>query len=174
MATLRVWQPHVLVSDVSLPDVDGYALIRQVRALDRLAGGDIPAVALTGRGRREDRIRLLSAGFQIHLVKPVDLTELVQTIASLAAYAAPGADAVIAAPVPSADATAETPDATSTDTSVGHELRQPLFAMGLWLNLLESEIGETQTAEARAHVAQLRASIAAMEDIVRRRLDEKS
>ncbi|HEY7544837.1 MAG TPA: response regulator [Blastocatellia bacterium] len=76
-------QPDVLVSDIGMPDVDGYALIRQVRMLDPERGGRIPAIALTAYGRSIDRIRALSAGFQMHMPKPVEPAELAMVIASL-------------------------------------------------------------------------------------------
>jgi PAS domain S-box-containing protein len=78
------WRPAVLVSDVAMPEEDGYSLIRRVRALDRDRGGDVPAVALTGYAQTEDRTRALAAGFQMHIPKPVDPRELVTVIASLA------------------------------------------------------------------------------------------
>ncbi len=75
--------PDVLVSDIGMPDVDGYALIRRVRALAPERGGRIPAIALTAYGRSIDRIRALSAGFQMHMPKPVEPAELAMVIASL-------------------------------------------------------------------------------------------
>jgi CheY-like chemotaxis protein len=77
-------RPDVIVSDVGMPDEDGYSLIRRVRARDGDAGGTIPAIALTGYVRPEDRARLLAAGFQTHLRKPVDPDEIVAAVASLA------------------------------------------------------------------------------------------
>ncbi len=75
--------PDVLVSDLAMPDEDGLSLIRKIRnrAPDRIA--TIPAIALTAYTRPEDRVRALNAGFQMHVPKPVDPTELVVTIASL-------------------------------------------------------------------------------------------
>jgi CheY-like chemotaxis protein len=70
----------LLGSDVE----DGYTLIRKVRALDAAKGGHTPAIALTAYSRVEDRIRSLSAGFTMHLPKPVDPAELVTVVASLA------------------------------------------------------------------------------------------
>ena len=81
---LTHWQPHVLVSDVGMPGEDGYSLIARVRALGPDLGGLIPAVALTGYAGPEDRVRLLSAGYQKHLAKPADLAELVMVVANLA------------------------------------------------------------------------------------------
>jgi signal transduction histidine kinase len=83
LETLRVWQPHVLVSDLGLAGEDGYSLIRRVRALDPERGGRTPAVALTALARPEDRLRALAAGFQIHVAKPVEPQELALVIASL-------------------------------------------------------------------------------------------
>lgn len=76
-------KPDLLISDIGMPHEDGYALIRKVRALDPERGGTIPAVALTAYARREDRIRALSAGFQKHVAKPVNLNELATMVASL-------------------------------------------------------------------------------------------
>jgi len=81
------WQPSVLVSDVSMPDEDGYSLVRKLRELAPNRGGDIPAVALTGYARTEDRTRALVAGFQMHVPKPVEATELIMVVASLAGRA---------------------------------------------------------------------------------------
>jgi CheY-like chemotaxis protein len=78
------WRPDVLVSDIEMPEEDGYTLIRKVRALPPDAGGKTPAVALTAFNRPEDRIRSLRAGFSIHVSKPVDPDELIAIIANLA------------------------------------------------------------------------------------------
>jgi CheY-like chemotaxis protein len=84
LALVRSWNPHVLVSDIEMPGEDGYTFIRRVRALAPAEGGKIPAVALTGYGRPEDRIRALSAGYSMHVPKPVDPAELGVIVASLA------------------------------------------------------------------------------------------
>ncbi len=73
---------NVLVSDVGLPDADGYDLIRELRSRGYTAR-DLPAVALTAFARPEDRRRALLAGFQVHVAKPVDPDELVACVASL-------------------------------------------------------------------------------------------
>ena len=83
LAVLEVWKPDAIVSDVGMPDEDGYTLIQQVRALEPDRGGLTPAIALTGYGRPEDRLQLLAAGYQVHLAKPVELMQLVDSIASL-------------------------------------------------------------------------------------------
>ena len=73
----------VMVCDIGMPDEDGYSLIRKVRSLPVERGGRTPAAALTAYAREEDRIRALLAGYQIHLAKPVNPTELVTVVASL-------------------------------------------------------------------------------------------
>ena len=77
------WQPEVLVSDVEMPGADGYALIRQVRAMDAERGSRLPAVALTAYTQVEDRMRALSAGFQTHMSKPVEPADLLTVLAGL-------------------------------------------------------------------------------------------
>jgi signal transduction histidine kinase/ActR/RegA family two-component response regulator len=81
-------RPHVLVSDIGMPEVDGYEFLRRVRLLERERGGRIPAVALTAFARSEDRTRALRAGFLLHIAKPVDPSELVATIASVLGHTA--------------------------------------------------------------------------------------
>jgi len=76
--------PHVLVSDIRLPDADGYALLQRVRAADARRGRHTPAIALTAYPRVEDRARALEAGFQLHVPKPVAPDDLTAAIASLA------------------------------------------------------------------------------------------
>ena len=77
-------RPDVLVSDIGLTNEDGYGLIRQIRQLEAEHGGFLPAIALTGYVRAEDRSRILAAGFQAHVPKPVEPIELTAAIASLA------------------------------------------------------------------------------------------
>ena len=76
-------RPHVLVSDVGMPDADGYELLRMVRGLGQARGGGLPAIALTAFARSEDRTRALRAGFLHHIGKPVEPSELVATVASV-------------------------------------------------------------------------------------------
>jgi signal transduction histidine kinase/ActR/RegA family two-component response regulator len=80
---LEVERPDALVSDIGLPDEDGYALIRQIRRHEAEHGGFLPAVALTGYARAEDRARILAAGFQAHVPKPVEPVELAAVIATM-------------------------------------------------------------------------------------------
>jgi PAS domain S-box-containing protein len=84
LAELDKWLPDVLIADISMPEVDGYALIRAVRERAPHAGGKIPAVALTAMARIEDRVKALNAGYQMHVPKPVELDELRAIVASLA------------------------------------------------------------------------------------------
>jgi PAS domain S-box-containing protein len=74
---------NILISDIGMPDVDGYELIRKVRALQPPAVRNIPAIALTAYARADDRQRALLAGFQMHVSKPVEPRELIAGIASL-------------------------------------------------------------------------------------------
>jgi len=76
--------PDVIVSDIGMPEEDGYAFIAKLRALPRESGGRIPAVALTAYARAEDRRKALMAGFQNHAAKPVEPQELVMVVANLA------------------------------------------------------------------------------------------
>ena len=87
LQTFPEWRPDVLVSDVEMPGEDGYALIRKIRVLERERTGKTPAVALTAYGRVQDRMLALTAGFNMHVPKPVDPGELTTIIASLAARA---------------------------------------------------------------------------------------
>jgi signal transduction histidine kinase/ActR/RegA family two-component response regulator len=80
---LKQVHPDVMVSDIGMPFEDGYELMRKVRALSEENGGKVPAVALTAYARPEDRMRALRAGYQMHVSKPIELTELVTIVASL-------------------------------------------------------------------------------------------
>jgi CheY-like chemotaxis protein len=84
MAIFSQWRPGVLLSDIEMPGEDGYTLIRRVRALDPSQGGDVPAVAVTAYSRVEDRVRLLGAGYNMHVPKPVEPAELMVVLAALA------------------------------------------------------------------------------------------
>jgi CheY-like chemotaxis protein len=80
---LETWRPDVLVSDIAMPDEDGYSFIRRVRTLPPEQGGDMPAIALTALAGAGDRRAALASGFQEHLSKPIDPTTLVITIGAL-------------------------------------------------------------------------------------------
>jgi len=80
---LQLTKPDLIVSDVEMPNEDGYSLIRKVRALEERQGERIPAIALTAHARSSDRLRALSAGYQMHIPKPVEPAELIIAIANL-------------------------------------------------------------------------------------------
>jgi CheY-like chemotaxis protein len=89
LAALESFGPHVIVSDLAMPELDGFGLIRAVRARSREEGGEVPAVAVSALASREDRQRALEAGFQEHLAKPVDVPQLVETLCRLTATTQP-------------------------------------------------------------------------------------
>ncbi len=91
LSLIESLRPHVLVSDIGMPDVDGYELLRRVRALGAAKGGRVPAVALTAFARSEDRTRALRAGFLVHVAKPVEPSELAASVASVAGRVPGGA-----------------------------------------------------------------------------------
>ncbi len=93
---LRREQPQLLVSDIAMPDADGYGLLKQARAL----GERLPAIALTAFARSEDRTRALRAGFLMHVSKPVEPAELVATVAAVAGRTGNLANAVDQLPDP--------------------------------------------------------------------------
>ncbi|MGN6506574.1 MAG: PAS domain S-box protein [Tepidisphaeraceae bacterium] len=76
-------RPDLLVSDIGMPGVDGYELLRRVRQLGPGRGGELPAIALTAFARTEDRVKAVRAGFQTHVPKPVDPAELITMVSSL-------------------------------------------------------------------------------------------
>ena len=84
LAVLNQWQPDVLVADIGMPEVDGYEFIRKVRLRSPDNGGTIPAAALTAFARTQDRLRVLSEGYQMHVPKPIQPAELITVVASLA------------------------------------------------------------------------------------------
>jgi PAS domain S-box-containing protein len=78
------WQPELLISDIEMPEADGYQLIRKLREMESRRGSKrAPAIALTAYARTEDRLRSLSAGFHMHVTKPVEPVELLTIVASL-------------------------------------------------------------------------------------------
>ncbi len=83
LIVLKRERPDVLVSSLAMPDHDGYWLIRQVRSLPSLDGGSTPAAAFTGCTTREDRLNALRAGFQYHIAKPAELSQLAEVVALL-------------------------------------------------------------------------------------------
>jgi CheY-like chemotaxis protein len=83
LAACDEWRPDVLIADIGMPREDGYTLMKKLRAWESERGGHIPAIALTAYGRREDRQRALSAGYEFHVPKPVDPIDLLAAVASL-------------------------------------------------------------------------------------------
>jgi signal transduction histidine kinase/DNA-binding response OmpR family regulator len=84
LETFRAWKPDLLVSDIGMPHEDGYSLIRKLRKLRLKLAREIPAIALTAYATDDDRERTLSAGFQMHVAKPIEPKALVRTIAGAA------------------------------------------------------------------------------------------
>jgi PAS domain S-box-containing protein len=80
---LKSQTPDVIISDIGMPEKDGYQLIREIRNLGATRGGNIPAIALTAFARPEDRMKAMLAGYQTHLPKPVETHELIATIRTL-------------------------------------------------------------------------------------------
>ncbi len=83
MNLVEQWKPDLLISDIGMPGESGYDLIRKVRALPADRGGAIPAIALTAYAHMQDRLKILSAGFQMHVPKPIEPIELATVVASL-------------------------------------------------------------------------------------------
>jgi CheY-like chemotaxis protein len=75
--------PDVMISDIGMPDQDGYELVRKLRSLPVEKGGATPAIALTGYASRKDRERALSSGYQQHIAKPIEQSDLIAAIAAL-------------------------------------------------------------------------------------------
>ena len=84
LSRLPQWHPDVLVSDIGMPGMDGYSMMRILREFSREQGGETPAVALTAFARSEDRRRAMLAGFDMHVSKPVEPGELVAVVARMA------------------------------------------------------------------------------------------
>ena len=80
---LETEKPDAILSDIGMPEKDGYAFIRELRNLPDEHGGKIPAIALTAFARSEDRTKAMMAGYQVHLAKPIDAEELIATVGSL-------------------------------------------------------------------------------------------
>ena len=78
------WKPDLLLSDISMPDEDGYTVIGRLRALPAERGGATPAAALTAMASDEDRARALAAGFQLHIPKPLEPAALLIAVTDLA------------------------------------------------------------------------------------------
>jgi PAS domain S-box-containing protein len=83
LSLLETAPPDVLIADIGMPEMDGFDLIKNVRALPNAAAAQVPAAALTAFARSEDRTKALQSGFEMHLAKPVDPGELVASVATL-------------------------------------------------------------------------------------------
>jgi len=83
LASFHRHRPDVVISDLAMPGQDGYMLIAKIRSLAPSEGGDVPAIALTAHAGREERMRSLTAGFQVHITKPADPAEIVLVVANL-------------------------------------------------------------------------------------------
>ncbi|MGG6239738.1 PAS domain S-box protein [Nodosilinea sp. AN01ver1] len=84
LACVESFQPDVLVSDIGMPEVDGYTLLQQLRALPAIKGGQVPAIALTAYAREDDYQRSVASGYQRHVTKPLQPEQLVQAVLALA------------------------------------------------------------------------------------------
>lgn len=83
LAAIAASLPDAIVSDITLPEVDGHRFMRELRSLGPECGGTIPAIAVTGWGDAEDRARSIDSGFQLHLAKPVQIETLVAVLVTL-------------------------------------------------------------------------------------------
>jgi PAS domain S-box-containing protein len=81
--SLASFQPHLSISDIGMPEVDGYTLIQQLRSLPPEQGGQIPAIALTAYVGEIEQQKAMAVGFQLHLAKPIALSQLIQAVAKL-------------------------------------------------------------------------------------------
>jgi CheY-like chemotaxis protein len=82
LETIKEWQPDIIVSDIAMPEEDGYSLIKKLRDLPSEQGGAIPASALTAYVGVKERTRVLESGFQMYVPKPVEPSELLSAIAN--------------------------------------------------------------------------------------------
>jgi CheY-like chemotaxis protein len=89
LSLLEGERPDAILSDIGMPDVDGYQFIQKVRGITQAQGKNIPAIALTAFARSEDRTRSLLSGYQVHLSKPVEPAELLATVASVTGRTVP-------------------------------------------------------------------------------------
>lgn len=83
LKTLTITQPDILLCDIGMPDMDGYMLMRQIRAMPPEQGGQIPAIALTAYAGESNQKLALNAGFQCHLAKPVEPMDVISVIIEL-------------------------------------------------------------------------------------------
>jgi len=100
IASLPNFRPHVLISDIGMPEQDGYDFLRAVRALSPGEGGQTPAIALSALARSQDRTQALLAGFQVHAAKPIEPSEIIAQVAGLSGVRQSGAPARAGAGAP--------------------------------------------------------------------------
>lgn len=93
--TLVDFQPDVVVLDISMPEEDGYALMRRIRNLPAEYGGATPAISLTAHAKDEDRRQAMESGFQVHMTKPIDVPVFLSMVARLAGNETAPADALM-------------------------------------------------------------------------------
>ncbi|MFM7424523.1 MAG: response regulator, partial [Elainella sp.] len=86
LAQFRQQPPDILLSDIAMPEADGYSLIQTIRRLPPEQGGQVPAAALTAFARESDKARAIAAGFQLHVPKPLDPDHLIRVVAELARH----------------------------------------------------------------------------------------
>jgi CheY-like chemotaxis protein len=84
LEVLRSWKPDVLVSDIEMPDEDGYTFLRKVRDMADPLVAAIPAIAVTAHARMEDRQRAIGAGYEYHISKPIDRMRLIDAVGAAA------------------------------------------------------------------------------------------
>jgi CheY-like chemotaxis protein/anti-sigma regulatory factor (Ser/Thr protein kinase) len=89
LVTFYQFRPHLLVSDIGMPEEDGYTFMRRIRALDSAEGGNVPALALTAYARKQDRAAAVGAGFTRHIGKPVEPGALLEVVMELAQTVTP-------------------------------------------------------------------------------------
>lgn len=80
---MQLHGPDILISDISMPDMDGYDLLNEIRALGPDKGGSVPAIAVTACSEPEFRVKALRSGFTAYLLKPLDLGDLIETAQKL-------------------------------------------------------------------------------------------
>jgi CheY-like chemotaxis protein len=86
LRAVQRFRPHILVSDIGMPEEDGYSFVRRLHSLQPADGGGIPSIALTAYTGVADRTKALAAGFTTHIGKPVNPNDLVAAVANLAAF----------------------------------------------------------------------------------------
>jgi CheY-like chemotaxis protein len=168
--------PDVLLSDVMLPDIDGFELIRTLRSRESNDVPRVPAIALTTAATVGDRIKALAAGFTTHLLKPVDADDFIVAVAKMAGLtAAAPAAAIDPTPIALRDYAPTIyelpfPDRSvlSPDRSVLSSLRRPLVTIRDWLTAVDTDLGETLTVEARAQLAEASAALRSLIELLAR------